>query len=193
MKRIAKSFLKTIFVAIGFMVAGCGGGTADVTSPSNRPAVSKVLPAPVGITATSGINKVTIRWDPVAGADSYNIYWSTEPGVTPSSGTRINCAAREYQHVGLTCRGYFYVVTAVNSIGESVASNQAYTIAAADSANLYATYCASCHGEIVATNIMGGTPEKIAAAIAKNTGEMAALSFLTPEQISVISKQLPCH
>lgn len=193
MKRIVKSFLNAVIVGIGLLAAGCGGGTADGINPGNQPAVSKVLPAPAGVTATSGINKVILSWDPVAGADSYNIYWSTDPGVTKATGARITCAAHEYQHVGLASRGYYYVVTAVNSVGESVASSQAYTIAAADSANLYAIYCASCHGEIAATTIMGGTPDKISAAIASNTGEMAVLSFLTSEQINIISKQLPCH
>ena len=183
------------------LAAGCGGGsgsgagvTQAVGASTNQVPTTKTLPAPTGVTATSGINKVTLSWDPVPGADSYNIYWSVNPGVTTATGTKITGVASPYQHVGLyVSRVYFYVVTAVNSTGESVASSQASTVAATDSDNLYAANCQGCHGPVTATTIMHGTPDKIAAAIANNTGGMGVLSTLSADQINIISEQLPCH
>jgi len=40
---------------------------------------------PTSISIMAGIGQNTISWSAVAGASSYNIYWSTAPGVTTSS------------------------------------------------------------------------------------------------------------
>ena len=37
--------------------------------------------APTRVVATGGADQVTLTWDPVAGATSYNLYWSTDPGI----------------------------------------------------------------------------------------------------------------
>lgn len=39
--------------------------------------------------ASAGDGQVDLSWDAVAGAASYNVYWSTSPGVTTASGTQI--------------------------------------------------------------------------------------------------------
>jgi hypothetical protein len=41
------------------------------------------VPAPTGLTATPGINKVTLNWTAAAGAVSYNIYRRTPTGTYP--------------------------------------------------------------------------------------------------------------
>ena len=205
MKKILNKFLGAGLTCVYLMSAGCGNTSpppASISNPSaantviavNQPDTAKLPAAPTGVTATSGINKVTLSWDAVTGADSYNVYWSVNPGVTTATGTKITGATNPYQHVGLyVSRVYFYVVTAVSSTGESPASEQASTVAATDSANLYTTYCAVCHGPVTTTTIMGGTSDNIKAAIANNTGGMGALSALTANQLDVISQQLPCH
>jgi len=43
------------------------------------------LPAPADITADAGRGRVTLTWSPVPGADSFNIYYGTAPGVTKSN------------------------------------------------------------------------------------------------------------
>ena len=108
-------------ITLGLMLAGCGedgGGTAPaVVAPT----------APTGETATGtgGINQVSVSWTPVSGATSYNIYWSTISGVTPLTGTKITGASSPYIQTGLAASTtYFYVVTAVNSAGESAPSAQ---------------------------------------------------------------------
>jgi hypothetical protein len=78
------------------------------------------------VTVTAGDSQVNISWSPVNGATSYNIYWSNTTGTTPSSGTKIgSLSSSPYPHTSLTNGiSYYYVVTAVNTAGESGPSSQ---------------------------------------------------------------------
>src|SRR3972149_4804195 len=92
-----------------------GGTTTTGSAPS----------APTGISASAGNGQVSISWSSVSGATSYNIYWSTTSGVTKTSGTKLTGATSPYTHTGRTNgTTYYYVVTAVNSYGESGESRQ---------------------------------------------------------------------
>jgi len=99
-----------------------GDASSEVSATPQAPTV---LPsAPTGVTATAGDAKVDISWNVVAGASTYNIYWSTASGVTtgsPDTITGITGATRTHPSLtnGTT---YYYIVTAENSIGESAAS-----------------------------------------------------------------------
>ncbi len=67
-----------------------------------------------------GTREVTLAWDDVPAATSYNIYWSDKPGVTRQNGTKIGNAKNPYQLKGLIKgKKYYFVVTAVNQSGES--------------------------------------------------------------------------
>jgi fibronectin type 3 domain-containing protein len=82
---------------------------------------------PSGVTATGGAGQVTVSWQAVSGASSYNIYWSTTPGVTTSTGTKIASATSPHIQTGLAnSTSCYYIVTAVNSVGESAASSQVF-------------------------------------------------------------------
>src|SRR5512133_1191979 len=88
-------------------------------------ALPTTVPAAPVASAVGGFNQVTISWNGVNGATSYNLYWATTPGVTPATGTKIANATSPYVHTGRTAATtYYYVVTAVNSIGESASSPQ---------------------------------------------------------------------
>jgi hypothetical protein len=89
-------------------------------------AVPEVPASPTGVTATAGNGKITIRWNLVPNATSYNIYWSTTPGVTKKSANRVNNhIINTYTHTGRTNgTPYYYIVTAANFSGESGASVQ---------------------------------------------------------------------
>jgi fibronectin type 3 domain-containing protein len=88
-------------------------------NPGSTPA------APTGATATGGAGQVTISWTAVGNATSYNLYWATTSGVTPANGTKIAGITSPYVKTGLAAgMSYYFVVTAVNSAGESAASAQ---------------------------------------------------------------------
>jgi hypothetical protein len=100
----------SLFAVIIVIIAGCG---------------DREVPTPTGVTATPGNGQVTISWTAVTDVTSYNIYWSTTPGVTIANGTKITGVASPYVQSGLI-NGitYYYVVTAVNTAGESTPSPQ---------------------------------------------------------------------
>jgi fibronectin type 3 domain-containing protein/lysophospholipase L1-like esterase len=81
--------------------------------------------APAGVNASAGDRQVTLSWNSVTGATSYNIYWSTSSGVSKSTGTKIANAISPFLHTGTTNgTTYYYVLTAVNGYGESVESSE---------------------------------------------------------------------
>ena len=101
------------------------GESAASNQVSAIPAVNPTPAEPIGVTAAPWNGQVTISWTAVTGATSYNIYWSTVPGVTPGNGSLIFNATSPYTQTGLSnATTYYYVVTAVNGNGESTASTQ---------------------------------------------------------------------
>jgi len=63
---------------------------------------------------TSSLTGVTLFWDAVVGAHSYNLYWSNTSGVTKTNGTKIADVTSPYIHNNLVNgRAYYYVVTGV--------------------------------------------------------------------------------
>ena len=89
---------------------------------------------PTGVSATAEDGQITISWDSVSWATSYNIYWATWPGVSKTNYEGVVYdATSPYTHTGLT-NGipYYYVVTAENSYGESGESSEVSATPASD-------------------------------------------------------------
>jgi lysophospholipase L1-like esterase len=85
--------------------------SAPVVTKKSSQAVQSSVP---------GTREVTLAWDNVPAATSYNIYWSDKPGVTRKNGTKIGNARNPHKLKGLKKGGkYYFVVTAVNQSGES--------------------------------------------------------------------------
>jgi hypothetical protein len=88
--------------------------------------------ASVGVTAmphadptAATAHPVTLAWDEVPNATSYNIYWSDMPGVTKKNGTKIADVKNPHKITGLKKGNiYYFVVTAVNASGESKESEE---------------------------------------------------------------------
>ncbi|MBP1727926.1 MAG: Fibronectin, type domain protein [Deltaproteobacteria bacterium] len=111
------------FIVTAANSVGESAASSQVTATTSAPPLS-VPTAPTGVTAAGGANQVSISWAAVAGATSYNIYWSTAAGVT-TSGTKITTTSSPYMQNGLAAATtYYYIVTAVNAAGQSVASAQ---------------------------------------------------------------------
>ena len=117
-----------------FMPAGHGmrfNGTAWQQRPASdwTAAVSDTWPiqppAPSGLTASGSKRKVTLAWTAATGAETYRVKRATISGgsytVIASAVTGTN-----YLDSGVTPGvTYYYVVSAVNTAGESPNSNQA--------------------------------------------------------------------
>ncbi|MFQ5597123.1 MAG: fibronectin type III domain-containing protein [Nitrospiria bacterium] len=94
---------------------------------------------PQNVQATAGNGKVTISWDAVAGATSYNLYWNTTGGVTTAD-NQITGVTSPHIHTGLTNgTTYYYIVTAVTASGEGPPSAEvsATPVATGASFNLH--------------------------------------------------------
>lgn len=143
----------TTYYYIVTAVNSAGESAASTqTSATTNPAPPTVPAAPATVTATGGTNQVSLSWAAVSGATSYNVYWSTTTGVTKTNGTKLTGVTSPYTHTGLSAgTPYYYIVTAVNSAGESAASAQVTGVTAGtaiDGAALYLQYCDGCHGAL---------------------------------------------
>ncbi len=172
------------YIVTAVNASGESPASVQVTAATTAP-VPVVPAAPTGVTATGGANQVTISWPAVPGATSYNIYYSTTSGLTTATGTKIAGVTSPYVQTGLAASTtYYYLVTAVNSAGESTASPQASTTTSApafDALTYYNTVCLGCHGTLGVR-----TAAQITAAINANYGGMGSLG-LTAAQITAIA------
>ena len=105
------------------------GSVSDIANGifdgGSLPPTASAPVAPTGLTAIGGTGQVTLSWASVSNATSYNVYYATTSGVTTASGTKLSSVSAPHVQTGLTAgTTYFYVVTAVNSSGESAASAQ---------------------------------------------------------------------
>jgi fibronectin type 3 domain-containing protein len=116
------------YVASAVNSAGESANSSEVSAKPTAPAQAPAVPT--GLTATAASAQVSLTWSASATATSYNVKRSTTTGgpyTTISSPTAANLT-----DTGLTNgTAYFYVVSAVNSTGESANSAQASATPAA--------------------------------------------------------------
>ena len=78
------------------------------------------------LAATPNSTQVTLNWFPVSTATSYNLYWSTAPGVTPLTGMLIANVTSPFAHTGRAASTtYYYRIRANNSLGGATANTNA--------------------------------------------------------------------
>ncbi|MFH1242752.1 MAG: fibronectin type III domain-containing protein [Pseudomonadota bacterium] len=108
------------YVVTGVNVYGESLASIEVSATPSQ----SILSAPSGVTVKAGVHEIVVNWTAVPGATSYNLYWSTSSGVNKENGTKISDVASPYTHADLTYySAYYYMVTAVNAYGESLASS----------------------------------------------------------------------
>ncbi len=117
--------LLSICTSILFGMAGCAATTnsgSNSNTGGNTPPGGATIPAaPSGLQAAAGNAQVSLTWSTSAGAATYHIKRATTTG---GPYTQVSApATAAFTDVGLTNGTiYFYVVSAVNSAGESANS-----------------------------------------------------------------------
>lgn len=143
--RISKSLFA---IGVAITLAACGGGSAgggsDPSSRSSAPASlaqsslssSSVastgsLAAPQNVVVVPANGSVTLSWNPVVGASSYNIYYASEPNILINNiasfddGTLLqNVSSPRVINSLRNDETYYFVVTAVSGGNESLASSE---------------------------------------------------------------------
>jgi hypothetical protein len=111
---------------LGFLAACGGGGSSSGSNggPSTGGNSTSTVPAvPSGVTATSGSSSASLQWTASTDATGYNVKRATTSGgpysqiAAPTSPAYTDSSVTN----GTT---YFYVVSALNSVGESGNSTQ---------------------------------------------------------------------
>ncbi|MBW2521043.1 MAG: SBBP repeat-containing protein [Deltaproteobacteria bacterium] len=92
--------------------------------------VTELGPTPTNVKAEADDSQITISWDEFSGASYYNLYFDNSPDVNTSTGTLIGgITSTNFIHNGLiNGEEYYYIVTAVNSDGESSPSEMAFAM-----------------------------------------------------------------
>jgi fibronectin type 3 domain-containing protein len=100
------------------------GESANSAQASATPVAPTQAPAtPTGLTANAGNAQILLTWTATSGATSYHLKRSTTTG---GPYTQVAAPTANFTDTGLTNgTTYFYVVSAVNSVGESGNSAQA--------------------------------------------------------------------
>jgi fibronectin type 3 domain-containing protein len=117
-----------------------GGDSANSSEVSATPTAPQTAPVtPTGLQATAGDAHVSLSWNASAGAASYDLKRSTTSGG-PYSTAVASPSATSYTDTSVTTgTTYYYVVSAMNSVGQSANSAQASATAAAPVANVTIT------------------------------------------------------
>jgi hypothetical protein len=105
------------------LIVGCGSAGSGGSGGGTGGGGGTLPSAPTGLTAAAGNAQVALSWTASSGATGYNVKRSTTSG---GPYTQIaSPSATNYSDTGLTNgTTYYYVVSAVNSAGESADSTQ---------------------------------------------------------------------
>jgi endoglucanase len=126
----------------------------NVTAPGWTVPAPPTAPAGLRATAVSG-SQINLIWNPAAGATSYNIKCSTANGG-PYTLIASGVTATNYCNTSLpSTSAFYYVVSALNTSGESVNSAQAGATTLAP--NTLPTMAASVNGGQLTLQVNGAT------------------------------------
>ena len=140
------------------------GESANSSEVSATPMAAPPPVAPSGLNATAGNAQVSLAWNASSGATSYNVKRATTSGgpYTKVAGP----ATTSDNDSGLTNgTTYYYVVSAVNSTGESANSAQVSATPAASGTSIQATIDVLTDRHAISPYVYGGSYPANAAAI----------------------------
>lgn len=124
--------LKYAFIVTASNEYGTSGPSGVYTA---TPIAATSVPAAPVLTALPLDEQVELTWSAVVGATSYNLYWSAGTTVTKTTGTKVSGVTSGYKKIYLlNDTPYAFILTAVNNIGESMASEVVTAVPAAAAA-----------------------------------------------------------
>lgn len=135
-KVILEPIFKAIFgILLIVSLTSCGGGgdsgggaplDGDGSSNPPRTIPENAPSAPTTLGLDPGNGQITVSWNAVSTATSYNLYMASTSGVTKTNynalqdGTKHSAVTAPFTQTGLiNGKTYFFVLTAVNERGES--------------------------------------------------------------------------
>jgi hypothetical protein len=125
MTRKSTLTVSLVFIAITVIVIAFAVKRLAYLYSFDTPQPSRAAESAANAGNQSGLGEVTLTWDPAPGVKTYNLYWSTTPGVTRHSGNKIAGVAPPYTFKEVQKgRTYYFVVTSVTDAGESGESNE---------------------------------------------------------------------
>ncbi|MEY2689438.1 MAG: hypothetical protein RL375_3637 [Pseudomonadota bacterium] len=128
-----------------------GSSSASFTVTGGSQATVPAVPAGLSATPTSA-TQIQLNWAAAVGAASYNIYRATSAGVVTSAANLVNTSAvvpTAFADSGLAASTtYFYKITALNSVGESVGSTEVSASTLSANALVWRNATASRHAVI---------------------------------------------
>jgi fibronectin type 3 domain-containing protein len=125
---------KYFYVVVAANSSGDSANSAEVSATPTAPSTSPATPT--GLSATGGNGQVSLSWNASTGATGYDVKRSSTSGG-PYSTAVASPTATTYTDSSVTNgTSYYYVVSAVNTVGQSANSAQASATPAAPTANV---------------------------------------------------------
>ncbi len=135
---------------------GCGGSGSSTNGGGGGGSAPS---APTGLTATTASQQVTLSWTASIGATSYNVKRGTATGGPYT--LVASPATTSDTDTGLTNgTAYYYVVTAVNSVGESGNSSEVKATPMAAATSVHVTVDVLTNRDPISPYVYGGSYPK---------------------------------
>ena len=92
-----------------------------------------LLPAPDNLSASGANNTITLTWNSVSGASSYNLFWDNVSSIDNTDTAITSITNDNYTHINLDNGStYYYKVAAVNDNGTGSLSSEASAVLSAN-------------------------------------------------------------